>query len=665
MSVTNPPHDVVRTLSSEDGGVLIAGVVLMLAITFVAVVAVEIGNRYEHRRHLQIQTDAAALAGGQRFDLCINDPANALTGMKQLANQYGGFGAGSYNVQVGSGGGYAGTVAAPVYNSSSYPAGSIHAADSTPSGDPCATGMFDVKATETAIPGIFNFVLPAAAKQVNAHARVELRVINQMKGLLPIAVPDVRFNFAFATFINEATGAAIAPEVALTKSGTNGTGQQLWTTQSPVQVPINVKHVGVRLRLVGSPNPGTPCGTLYTECYPDPSATSQGLVHIRGWNVSTGSNPPVQLRDVFLPPGGCAPKYGYFTTVDCTSGIAADVDFGDRPVSGGGITATVTAMVDGTSVDLTRGSLVTGTTFTWTGGLPIAGEGPHPVTMSYTWAQTSGTWRGATCTTRNNNPCKDSGSFDGGDYVQRAFEGSLATTGPVQQVDVYQAGVSQAGANSFEMGSTPTLGVTIATTGTLETQAATTAPIIFLRVVGSQNQSVDCDPDVPNLRGEIDSGCEPTYVKNPSFVCPNYNELWGTPQPWPCVKTQTGGSVGQVTQGLQDRILGGSSSCTAPINWPYDPEKFPSDPRVVPLIITPFGTFSGSGNDIVPVLDFGAFYVMGWDKDPCPGAVATPKGFIAGHFIKYIRRDSNAVGDTQCYLNDPTQISPCVAVLTK
>jgi hypothetical protein len=285
--------------------------------------------------------------------------------------------------------------------------------------------------------------------------------------------------------------------------------------------------------------------------------------------------------------------------------------------------------------------------------------------MTYSWEKTSGTWRTKTCTTKNSNPCKDSGSFEGGDFVQRAYEGSLATTGPVQQVQIFESGVTTSGSNSFQFGAQPNLGVTIATTGTLETQQAATDPVIFLRVTGSQNQSIDCDPDFSNLRDEIKNGCGPTYVKNPSFVCPNYNDLWGTPQPWPCVKTQTGASVGQVTQGLQDRILGGASTCTNDIHWPYDPELWPNDPRVVPLIITPFGTFSGSGNDIVPVLDFGAFYVMGWDKDPCPNAVKTPKGFIAGHFIKYIRRDSNAVGDTTCYLNDPTQISPCVAVLTK
>ena len=75
------------------------------------------------------------------------------------------------------------------------------------------------------------------------------------------------------------------------------------------------------------------------------------------------------------------------------------------------------------------------------------------------------------------------------------------------------------------------------------------------------------------------------------------------------MKTKTGGAVGQVDR-LKDRILGGSNSCTAPINWPtYDPD----DPRIVPLIITPSRHLQRLGNDIVPVTIFAAFYVTGWN----------------------------------------------------
>ena len=137
----------------------------------------------------------------------------------------------------------------------------------------------------------------------------------------------------------------------------------------------------------------------------------------------------------------------------------------------------------------------------------------------------------------------------------------------------------------------PTLGVSIAVTGSLKVQSLATDPVIELRVTGSQNQSIDCDPAISEPAGTRSTqGCGPAYKINPTLACPAYNELWSLPEPWECVKTQTGGAVGQVEQGMKDRILGGSNSCTAPINWPnYDPD----DPRIVPLIITPFGSFGG------------------------------------------------------------------------
>jgi hypothetical protein len=224
---------------------------------------------------------------------------------------------------------------------------------------------------------------------------------------------------------------------------------------------------------------------------------------------------------------------------------------------------------------------------------------------------------------------------------------------------VFESGVTSSGSNSFETGTTHTLGVSLAVTGSLKVQSLATDPVVELRVTGSQNQSIDCDPAVPNLADEIEQGCGPAYKINKTLACPAYNQLWSLPEPWECVKTQTGGAVGQVEHGMKERILGGANSCTAPINWPsYDSD----DPRIVPLIITPFGTFSGSGNDIVPVIDFAAFYVVGWNGDPCPGAHVVPKGYIAGHFIKYAEPNPNGAGKNVC---DPDLISPCVPVMTR
>jgi hypothetical protein len=321
----------------------------------------------------------------------------------------------------------------------------------------------------------------------------------------------------------------------------------------------------------------------------------------------------------------------------------------------------VWATVDGAGKYLLAPGTATGTLTTWTlgSGLPVAGAGPHDVGLEWSWEQTSGTWKGLNCKKGGGNPCQAEGDFGN---VQRAFVASAERSGSLQRLQV-SSGATSSGANSFAYGSpAANLGVTIAVTGSLAVQSLVSDPVIKLRVVGSQNQSIDCDPAKPNLRSEIAGGCEPFYRVNPSLSCPAYNDLWSQPQPWPCAKTQTGGSVGQVSQGLQDRILGGSSACTAPNNWPtYSPD----DPRIVPLIITPFGSFSGTGNDIVPVIDFATFYVVAWGGpggDPCPGSVPVANGFIAGHFIKYIPPNPTATGSTVC---DRNAITPCVAVLTK
>ena len=637
-------------LRAEGGGVIALVGLLMPFVVLLLAVAIEVGNWYVHKRHLQIQVDAAALAAGQNFADCLSAPGSAEGNMEAEATKYGG---GTYNAQVGGAAGK-GTVTL-WYQRNTYPPGVLGPDDTANGVDACSSGMFDVKATESGIPHLFG-ISPLAT--VRAHARVELKMLTSMKGLLPVAVPDVRFNYAFATFVDEGTGLPPAgcPGACteeLQKTGVAG-GQQLWSTQTPIDVPITGAHIGVRLRLVGGVDPNAGCAQLYTECYD--ALSSSGVVHIRGW--STGTAPSV--ANVWLLPGSCSPD-AYFAKADCSAGVQAEVDLGNHPVSGPGITTHVWASIGGGGqYQLTSGGGSSGL-ITWTAGagLPISGPAGHTVSLSWDWEQTSGTWTGKACTTKNNNPCKDNGSFG---YVQRAFEASLDDSGPLQQVQVFESAVSSSGANSFKQGSTHTLGVSIATIGDLSVQSLATDPVISLRVTGSQNQSIDCDPNISNLRSEIANGCGPTYAINSTLACPAYNALWGTPQPWKCVKTQTGGAVGQVEQGLKDRILGGSNACTAPINWPNYTQD---DRRIVPLIITPFGSFSGSGNDIVPVIDFGAFYVVGWNGDPCPGAVNVPKGYIAGHFIKYIPRNPNGSGDTVCSLTDPTQITPCAAVLTR
>jgi hypothetical protein len=129
-----------------------------------------------------------------------------------------------------------------------------------------------------------------------------------------------------------------------------------------------------------------------------------------------------------------------------------------------------------------------------------------------------------------------------------------------------------------------------------------------------------------------------------------------------------------MAQGLQDRVLCGGQSCqgnpgcTAPNRWSQYPALTPGDPRIVPTFLTPFGTFSGSGNEVVPVTDFAYFYITGWggngngNDDPCPNADAAPTGYIAGHFIKYVDTVDPITGDQLC---DPNAFGGCVATMTE
>lgn len=638
----------------EDGGILVFVAMMTPVVLLFLAFAVDIGNWWVHKRHLQLQADAAALAGGALLGDCFSNPASANTAIVDEATRFGGAAESSYNEQLG--GTQKGAVSL-AFQSDTYPSGAADPDGDTETALPCDTEklMLDVKASEVGVPlflrPLLELVVPGttlADPTLNAHARVELKQVEIQEGMLPVAVPDLRFTYVFATFVGETNGSVLGT-VQLTKAGTSG-ADQLWNTTTPLAVPIASAHVGVRIRLVGGTDPNAPCGSLYTECYDTDSAN--GVVHIRGY----GSGPAPAARNVWLLPGSCAPD-AYLATADCSAGVQAEIDLGALyPLTGADVNAQVSARVDGAGdYPLAPGGTSGLVTWTATGGLPIAGSGPHTVSLSWSWAKTSGSWNGKTCTNKNNNPCKASGTFG---PVQRAFLAG-GRSGPLRSLQVYESGVSTSGSNSFQTGTTHTLGVSLAVTGSLKVQSLATDPVVELRVTGSQNQSIDCDPAISNLRGEIKEGCGPAYKLNKTLACPAYNDLWSLPEPWECVKTQTGGAVGQVEQGLQDRILGGANSCTAPINWPnYSSD----DPRIVPLIITPFGTFSGSGNDIVPVIDFAAFYVVGWNSDPCPGAYPVPKGYIAGHFIKYAEPNPNGAGKNVC---DPDLITPCVPVLTR
>ncbi len=447
----------------------------------------------------------------------------------------------------------------------------------------------------------------------------------------------------------------------------------------------------------------TTCGQPLVECYD--AGSTNGVYAVRVWTAPTGaqSDPgawtaascgatPIQAcaQTTFLPYVTNVELdvnplcFGYFTYTDCTANVAATV------VRGTGANSFSVG-----TFDVMQASSPSGTTNltdpdndgVFTGTMPIDTAGPNPVTLTYHWQlrQNGPTWRTLVCANGNGNTCQApaSGTTSWG-TVHRAFRASNGRTGPLKDIQVRAVTSPPTGlVESVPAGFTDQVTVTLRVTGTLSPQSQPNDPLVALRAFdGSQTQSIDCMPGV-NFRDELAGGCNAFYKindgTNPVFnPCPQPSSV-GSPEPWECLPTQTGGSIGQFGQGLGMR-LGNTSSCVNVNHWPEiaDPDSptnplvNKNDPRTVQLILVPYGAFAGSGNQNYPITNVGLFYITGFgasggNDDVCPdkpGGLEDPasSGDIVGHFFKRIgiNDDESVPSDEPCVANS---ITPCVAVL--
>ena len=66
--------ELVRDRLSEDrGGVLVTTAVSLALLIGVTILVVDVGHWFQHKRHLQLQADAGALAGAGLFNNCLGD----------------------------------------------------------------------------------------------------------------------------------------------------------------------------------------------------------------------------------------------------------------------------------------------------------------------------------------------------------------------------------------------------------------------------------------------------------------------------------------------------------------------------------------------------------------------------------------------------------------
>jgi hypothetical protein len=629
----NRNADIRRRAGDERGGALVIFTLFLPVLVLLATFVVDVGNWFEHKRHLQMQVDAGALAGGSLFSECFDDQSAANTAINDEVRKYAGADAASYNRQIG--GSNQGTVTIRI-NQKTYEVGGP-GPDDTVVDQPCAARMIDVKGTEANLPWFFGLVPGSLVPAINAHARVTLQGLQGLQGgALPIGVPDPSPTSARAFFVNETTGAVIA-STPLTKTGLKtADGIPIWDS-APVAVDVNTSRIGVRVAL--SSGATTTCGNPGVICYD--LGSPNGLLFIRGYSTvgrGADTNPPV-AKDVRLSLGTCTDAYFSPDKSSCTVAIQATVDIGGVLPANTRVTAFGGNCGNGGCI-LTPPS-TTGVGL-WSGSIPTsAGAGPVSITLE--WRQIGGgTVAGKSCTgTFNNTKC--TGFFENGAAVQRAFRAVDTRSGPIDFAQVWQGGT--AWANSFALGTSPSLVVKIGIDDLSNADNANDKTVI-LRVAdssGSRNHAIDCDAGV-NFRTEIRTGCKTPYQINTGQACPN------AVTPKNCVPVETGDKVGQLRQGMNDRI-----GC-APNNWPPPGSPLPDfdadDPRVLPVFITPFASFEGSGGGYLPITNFAVFYVTGWDggsgcaaNEPYP-ATGSSQGNIWGHFVKYVF-SINGEGDGQ------------------
>lgn len=660
--------------TGEDRGAVAVMVALSLPMLILfASFAIDVGNWFVHGRHLQMQADAGALAAAGDFHFPCNNAA-----IESRAKEYAGDESAGFNHQLG------GTPLGNInfaLNSRNYPGGSPKTDPTVVPAPPCEAGMIDVKLTETDLPLFFRIAgLFGSLPFINAHARVQIFSKRFVAGALPVAVPDTNPRKARVTFIDEQTGEVLGTR-ELTRAGASNE-LAIWDNASePLPLTVNREKIGVRVALSGGTS--TTCGAPLVECYD--AGSSGGILFVRGYSMAGSGkqpNPPL-ARNVYLLAGTCGDAYFSRSEATCGIGLHADVDFG--PCSEiEKVAPTLTAVAGGNKYALKRTGCTGTSTSTWeTTGSPIVvtpGAGPIPVTLE--WAETKGKEAGNECKSTGGNKC--TGSFG---VVQRTFAASDARSGPIRLAQIWEGASS--GADSFERCSevqpscTHELVVRIGVKQNLQENATSVEqPPVALRVFHeavnnpSQNQALDCDPAIPNLREEIARGCEPKYAINEGTACPSSSALWASPEPWECVAIQTGGAVNQIFQGMNKRILGSeepkAGECTNPNEWSTFPNlNYGNDPRIVPVFLTPFGSFSGSGNEAVPVTNFGTFYVTGWagqgggntSQSICSTDDPAEPGTIVGHFIKYVQTlNDGSASEEPCEFSAPT---PCVAVLTE
>jgi Putative Flp pilus-assembly TadE/G-like len=666
-----------KTLRGERGAILVIVAVFMAAALALMTFVVDVGHWFEHRRHLQTQVDAGALAAGDLFNKCISASAADRGNPSSTANQSLISEARKYSGDTKN---YTGALNAQVnnranvtilVNSEKY-ANEGGSDNSDPKGPPCQAEYVDLKGTDASLPWFFaKRVVPA----IVAHARVAITQITTLRGTLPLAVQDVSPKAVAAIFVNEnaasylTSATAVLATKSLAQDGSqtlNGQSLIVWDNiGAPASVNVATRDTGVIFALSGtttwslSGSVSTICSQAFVTCYagdPTTGAATGGLMYIHGYSATlpVGTLLAPVVRNVSLYNVTCTDNSGpYFIyNGNCTVGVRAKVDFGTGAVP-----------PPGAQVKVDRGSP--------SNGCPNGGSSPKGCPMTYNAG--TGYWETTTTVpmvasaagpmpiTLNWGDSAGSGSIT---QIARPFSAN-DSAGPVAYASLSEAGAS---AQSLTFG-THNLTAAVGLRGNLQNATTGSEPAVILRFASgaaSNSGALDCDVGV-NSRDEIHYGCKTPYQLNPGVACPNAT------LPANCVPVQTGNFTGPLRQGMADRFAG----CPANhwISGSTVPDIPEGDPRAIPMIVTSYGAFANNGSGYVPVVNFAMFYVTGWDEGggttPCaftgpPANEAFPgpgssSGDVWGHFMKYVGALPGSIGGGTC---DFSAFAPCTPMLT-
>ena len=647
-----------------------------------------------------------------------------------------------------------GVTATPCYN---------HPAGTDPDGlSPSGGHWTDVKVKERDLPSLFR-TLGLGIGRAGGRARVDIRPAISGNRFLPLAVPNNLITKVQIRYYNEClpnnrvllAKHDLAPLPVADQGGFAAAGGgMLWGLPVPgSNPPVGDKSlsfslalpsyipacgaylpVGVEVRLASeNVDIDTPlCGVLLASRFAD---CFSRISQIRVWNDGNADS-QVRIGNVKLL-GGCGQASdGYFGPLptgatDCPYDVSAEIDWGTRDNPPNNVAGNFQVSANGTPLTLVSWNTPNGTAiYASSGGAFTAPPGITNVSISVAWADNNPlhSWGGAPCLDPPGplrNPCR----YNATELAHRTWVGTFGNAGATALVRTstssFVGNLPGPPFDNIATGGTnvsvfPTIGVR----SVLKTGLYTT-----LRLDDPQaNQTLQCDPDW--AQGQEFSafryGCKPWYGVNPftngqwwnatTRTCPpdgqwfSYSDLGqgfgvnSSTNPWRCVLTAPGMSVGQVGDNIAvatqncDNINNNSCqqfACNYEGNYDGKPGSpngwWPNNadsryPRVVNLFIVPYQSTKGltGAGDEIPVLGFASFYVMDWtgsngsQSDPCPDRTwdhdgnastpqismpAAPRGAITGVFVEAVDYEPGPVDQNATCVEG--QLIPCRVTLVR